>query len=76
MSAVGRPTHVFSSVRELRLELRAVQVLAHAGFEPLERGDQRLRHVAAAERAEAAARVREAAGELVGEQGSGIDLGR
>ena len=41
--------------RELVLESVGVQMLAHAVLEALERRDQRLRHIAAAERAEAAA---------------------
>ncbi len=70
-----RPTHErLQLMRDGRLEVRAVQMLAHAGFEPLERGDQRLRHIAAAERAEAAAGVGEFSGQLVGEQVPGIDL--
>ena len=53
--------------RELGLEIRRVQVLLDAGFEFLERGEQRLGDVAAAERAEAAARVGIFSGELVGQ---------
>ena len=43
----------------------------HAGFEFLERGEQRLGDVAAAERPEAAARVGILSGELVGQQFGG-----
>ena len=53
--------------RELGLEVRRVQVLLDAGFEFLERGEQRLGDVTAAERAEAAARVGIFPGELVGQ---------
>ena len=45
------------------LEVRRVQVLAHAALEPLERRNQGLGDVAAAEGTEAAARVREPAGD-------------
>src|SRR3989440_8052107 len=57
---------------ELRLKVALMQVLAHAPLEALERGDQRFRNVAAAERAEAAACVRERAGDQLGEQAGGI----
>src|SRR5438874_13693371 len=57
---------------ELRLKVALMQVLAHAPLEALERGDQRFRNVAAAERAEAAACVREPAGDQLGEQAGGI----
>ena len=67
VSAVGRPDPARELARELRLEVRRVQVLLHAGFEVLERGEQRLGDVAAAERAEAAARVGKFSGELVGQ---------
>ena len=46
---------------ELREELRVAQVLGSRCLEPLERRDERLRHVAAAERTVAAALVREPA---------------
>src|SRR5262249_30709868 len=46
-----------------------------AALEPFERGDQGLRHVAATERTEAAACIGKLAGELVGKQMAGVDLG-
>ena len=67
VSAVGRPDPARELARELGLEVGGVQVLLHAGFELLEGGEQRLGHVPAAERAEAAARVGIFSGELVGQ---------
>ena len=61
VSGVGRPTQVRSSHVELGLEAGIRQDVAHALLEPIERRHQRLGHVAPAERAEAAARVRELA---------------
>ena len=63
--------------RELALQLGAgnrasCRCCAHAALEALERRDQRLGHIAAAERAEAAARIRETAGDQLGEQPCGI----
>ena len=68
MSAVGPAHPARQFARELGLELRRVQVLLDAGFEFLERGEQRLGHIAAAERAEAAARVGILSGEFIGQQ--------
>ena len=53
---------------ELSPEILSRQVLAHARFETLERRDQRLGHIAAAIRTEAATGVGETAGELGIEQ--------
>src|SRR5439155_736969 len=57
---------------ELRLKVALMQVLAHTPLEALERGDQRFRNVTAAERAEAAALIRKAAGDQLGEQAGGL----
>ena len=67
VSAVGRPTQLVSSRVPARPGNPRVQVLLDAGFELLEGGEQRLGHVAAAERTEAAARVGKFSGQLVGQ---------
>jgi hypothetical protein len=67
VSAVGRPYPGAQLARELFLEIRGVQVPLHARFELLESGEQRFRHIAAAERTEAAARVGIFPRELVGQ---------
>src|SRR6185295_13488186 len=63
----GRPAHPgFELIGEFSLEIGAVQVFTDAVFEPLERRDERLRHIAATERTEAATRIGEAARQLIG----------
>jgi hypothetical protein len=70
----GPPDERLQLMREGGFEFRAVQMLANTGFQPLERRNEHFRHVAAAERAEAAALVRKFSRQLVGEQMPGIDL--
>ena len=67
VSAVGRPTQLLSSRVSSAWKSAECRCCLHAGFESLERGEQRLGHVASAERAEAAARIGILSGDLVGQ---------
>ena len=60
-------------VTKALLKLRARKMCAHAALEPLERGDERLRHVGPAKRTKAPASVGKLAGDGIGEQPFHID---
>src|SRR5262249_18541396 len=62
--------------REVRLELRRVQVLTYPAFESFERGDQRFRNIATAIGTEAAPGIGKAAGQFFPRQLVRVDLGR
>jgi hypothetical protein len=68
LSAVGRPTQSRSSRLSSALKLAIRQPAPHAALQPLVRRDQRLRHIASAERAVAAALVRVASGQQIRQQ--------
>ena len=72
----GTPDPVAKFALELRSKSRVGQDAAHAFLEPIERGHERLGHVAPAERTESSARVGEIPTQGLREQRLAVDLQR
>jgi len=62
------PDPCLELTRELGLKVRRVQMLPYPPLQSLERGDERLRNITAAERTEAPACIRKLTGDRIGEQ--------